>query len=237
MRFPHRAFGRLTGQATFAFRTGFRGDPLGDQGGLARGDFLLPTFVFDLAGRFRFPVTALDLPLLAAFFLARFFVPAALGGRLLALLGRVQALLRLSTLFRGDRPDRAAVQIVAAIPSAVDERQEVAIALGVVGQHPAQQVHIDLGQPLAKCILDAEGQRLDRVVVRRERLGKAFPQQSVDRLDRALIGGAHRQISRNSRSCPSGHGLRGSRQAVPGLRDHGGPGVLRGVMNPLINLG
>ncbi|MCP5127577.1 MAG: hypothetical protein H6973_18710 [Gammaproteobacteria bacterium] len=64
-----------------------------DQGSLARSDFLLSAFVFRLAGRFRFPITALDLPLLAAFFLAGFLVPAVLGLGLLALLGRVQALL------------------------------------------------------------------------------------------------------------------------------------------------
>jgi hypothetical protein len=102
------------------------------------------------------------------------------------------ALLRLDARFGGDGPDGAAVPFITVIATSREERQAVAIAWQVMDPYPAPPSGIDLGSPLANPVLDADRQRLERVVFLWERGREAFPPQGVPGVDRVLRVGAHR---------------------------------------------
>ena len=51
----------------------------------------------------------------------------------------------LGSLFRGHAAHGLTVQVIAPIPPAVDQGQQVPVPAGVVGQRPAQQDRIEVG--------------------------------------------------------------------------------------------
>lgn len=122
----------FAGQAAFAHGARFHHDPLRDQGGLARGDLLLLSFVFGLAGGLRFPVALFALRAVLLLALSMHAHPRGLG--LPAPGGGGQNPLGLGPLRRGHGAGRLAVQIVAAVALAVEQGQPVAIPARVAGQ-------------------------------------------------------------------------------------------------------
>ena len=90
-----------------------------------------------LARGLRFPVPPFDLALLAAFLLLLLVDPHPFGLGLAALGGGFQQAGGFGPLGLGDGADGLAVQIVAAVAAMVEQGQQVAIPVGVVGQRPA----------------------------------------------------------------------------------------------------